>query len=150
MASKRYLHCIYADDVRQEINNKLMIVGMYQGGMQVMEIPSQLPHLFVVALLHSPVEEKISSLKLTLTWDGKELITTIPPSAIIEQTYESQEPDSTGVIFQLVLAITPFLIDKEARLRVFATINESEEVFGNSLKISLTSPSLIQTTVGAD
>lgn len=135
--ASRYLHCIYADDVRQENNGKVFIVGMYMGGMHVSELPAHVPHLFVVATLHSPRGDEIRSLKLTLSYGGKELASVDAPAEAVAKFQQFDDPESTAVMIQIVINVAPFAFETEGRLKAVATINGTEIVAGNPLKISV-------------
>lgn len=134
-ANTRYLHCIYADDVRQEVNNKLIIVGMYMGGMHVSQMPTVLPQLCVIADLHVPKDQLMTSLKLTLSFGGKDIIAVDAPESQLPKIEDFKDPESQAMMVQMVVQVAPFKIDGPSKLRVTALINGEQKVHGNSLNV---------------
>lgn len=138
----RYLHCIYADDVRQEASGKMLIVGMYPGDMQVGKLPATLPQLAVIATLSMPREadtspESLRSLKLVLSYDDKELVAIDAPVEVLPASQAPPDTDAIGYMVQMVVQVAPLVLETEAKIRVSAIINGSETLAGNSLKVKL-------------
>lgn len=137
-----YLHCIYTDDVRQEVSGKMMIIGMYTGDMQVSKLPATLPQLAIIATLNVPRDsdippESMRSLKLVLTYDDKELISIDAPVEVLPPAQGPLDADAVGFMVQMVVQVSPFAIEKESKLRTSVIINGTETLVGNSLKVKL-------------
>jgi len=130
-----YLHCIFADDIRQEASGKQIVVGMYQGGMNINHpLPVNLPQLYVMALLHIPHGEPLESLKVTVRWNEKTLAELEMPADSLP-TASHTSPDHTGSIIQLVIELVPFLVDSSGKLQVQALINGEQTLEGNTLHV---------------
>lgn len=132
----RYLHCIFADDIRQEASGKQIVVGMYQGGMSVRgRLPVKLPKLQVLALLHIPRTESVTSLKLTVLMNSAN-IAEIDAPHIALPARDQVPPDRMGYILQVAIELVPFTVEGSGKLQVHALINGSETLEGNTLHIT--------------
>lgn len=58
---KRYLHCLFCDDVRQEIGNKFSFMGVYQNMMYVPNMPIEFQKLCVVFSASTMVDDPFQS-----------------------------------------------------------------------------------------
>ena len=135
MSKPAYLHCLYAEDVRQEVSGQLSVVGMFQGGLRVSEAPTRLPKLAVIANLF--VTHKPASVRLEVYQDDKVLQTVQPPPEFIQAV--QAEPDTgleEGYHMQFVVGFTDFAVPFAARLRVRAIVDE-ETIDGNALVIQV-------------
>jgi hypothetical protein len=63
-----YGHVVFCDDVRQEIGNKITLVGTYLGELTLFgTFPATLPQLVAAFWLSSPIDNPIKRAKFTLT-----------------------------------------------------------------------------------
>lgn len=69
----RHLSVIYADDLRQEVDGKITIVGMYQTQMLVPAFPITLPKLAVLMTAVTPADQPFGKLTLQLMKDDEVL-----------------------------------------------------------------------------
>jgi len=60
----RYAYCIFADDVRQETNGKMLYIGTYFNDMRVQEFPFTIPKLSIITTVVSPIEKPFETVKL--------------------------------------------------------------------------------------
>lgn len=132
----RYLHCIFADDIRQEISGKQTVVGMYQGGMTVHgPLPVNLPKFQVMALLRIPNTEPVTSLKLTVLMNTAVIAEIeVPRQALPDR--DLALPDQKGYIFQIAIELVPLSIEGSGKLQVHALINGEDTLEGNPLHIT--------------
>ena len=66
----RYLHSIYCDDVRREINGKITLVGTYPGGLTFNQpAPAILPKLCIVLTAQTPIENLFERLEFRVLLD---------------------------------------------------------------------------------
>lgn len=65
----RNLFTLFADDVRQEIGNKLTIVGVYQSQMLVPAFPLTLPKLAIVMTATTPASEPFEEIRFQVLRD---------------------------------------------------------------------------------
>ena len=131
----RYLHCIFADDVRQEASGKQIVVGMYQGGMTVQgKLPVSLPQIHVMASLHIPALESLESLNFTVLLANSVIASVDVPVDAFPP--DNQDPgNNKGFIMQAVIGVTPFLVNGSGMMEVQALINGKETLKGNALTI---------------
>ncbi|WP_321899983.1 DUF6941 family protein [Paraburkholderia heleia] len=66
-----YLHVLFCDDVRLEVGNKLTLVGLYSGQLNVAEAPVILPKLCVYALFVTPVQQEVTELTFRVYRDDE-------------------------------------------------------------------------------
>jgi len=132
----RYLHCIFADDIRQEVSGKQIVVGMYQGGMSVRgPLPANLPKLQVMALLNIPRTDSVASLKLTVLMNTTVMAEIDVPRQALPNR-DQTPPDLKGHILQIAIELVPFAVEGSGKLQVHALINGSEILEGNTLHIT--------------
>jgi hypothetical protein len=137
MANCPYLFCLYAEDVRQETNGQMSIIGAFQGGLMVPKVPAHLPKLAIIANLRVPSEEVLSSVKLEVRRNGEILQTIEPPAEFLQSAVKKKDPDlDEGYTMQFVVGFSGFPINAAGKLEVLATVN-GMELRGNSLEITV-------------
>lgn len=136
------IFCMYADDVRREETGKTIMIGVYQGGMNIAgKLPIQLPQLFVVThLIASPIAPPITALKIGLYYNDQPIIELDPPLSDFAPPHQDQEP-SDNTVLQVTVGLQPFNIDKSGRLVPKVLINSNIELTGNALTIRQTEQS---------
>lgn len=120
----------FCDDIRQEIGNKISLIGMYGADLIVPEIPTVIAKLCIFAQVYGepdvPFDDDIE-IKVTLDHDQiasavqKPSVTTLEPSKL--QRLNCQ------------IIITPFPIAKECTLRVRAYY-KGQEYIASALRIN--------------
>jgi len=131
-----YLHCLFAEDVRQEVNGQKTIVGVYQGGLKVPSLPTILPKFAIHADLFIPIDMLCSDVALKLYMNDALLQSFDVPSGTLVGARESvvaKVADATGYGVQLVLMMQPFEVRQTGRVRLRAVIDGQKEVYGNAL-----------------
>ena len=140
----RYIHVIYCDDVRNELNNKTSFIGIYGSDLFVSEMPAVLPQLFLVISVVTDAADPIESLRIVISRDDEQ-VAEISPSADVlakgrQQAQANSPPgaQSLPAVYTIgaVLKIAPFPIERQGVLRVKAT-TEREELRGPGLRIGL-------------
>jgi hypothetical protein len=107
---ERHLSVIYADDLRQEIDGKITIVGMYQSQMLVPAFPFVIPKLAILMTAATPVNDPFGKVTLKLLKDTELLLSTdldmseqeMPPLS------EEQEEGINAIHIQLAQIIGRF------------------------------------------
>lgn len=133
----RYAHVIYCDDIRNEIGNKLTLVGVYQGALVASPIPALLPKLCVVLTLHTPKERMFEQVSVVGTYDDQEafrmelskeeldsITADLPPPSADTKSYE----------MTLMATLTPFQIETTGTLKL-EIIADGEQLRCSSLSI---------------
>jgi hypothetical protein len=68
-------YCIFADDIRQEIGNKISLMGIYNRSMSLLEYPSQLSKFCITVLVSSPASQRFKVVKARINYGSAELTT---------------------------------------------------------------------------
>ena len=137
MATHRSVFCVFADDIRQEIGNKMTLVGVYQGGMNVSGVPPQaLSKLGISIFVQCPHELPFSKMAMDLVM-GDEVLQHVEPSLApdqLEAISKPTHPESTGIGLNVVIVLQPFVVSRDGILRVKVKLDE-EEMVSNGLFI---------------
>lgn len=133
-----YCHCIFAEDVRQEVSGQYSIIGAFQGGMQVQECPAAVPKIHVVASLAIPPECHFSEGKIELLFNDDVLRSSDLNADFVEETRRQAQKDplSTGFFIQAVIGLVPFRVEHAGLLLVRVTL-DSDIVRSNALRIQV-------------
>ena len=139
MANTTYLHCIYAEDVRPETSGQVSVIGVFQGGLRVLSVPTQLAKLTVIADLFVPLSRQPPQhIKLEVLRDGEVLQSIEAPSEFVRSAFEkaAEEADAEGVSMQFVLGFAGFPLPGACKVRAHAYVDD-ELVTGNALKVAV-------------
>ena len=133
----RFVHAIFCDDIRQEVGNKVSLMGCYQGELFVPFVPLTLAKVCVHVTIFTTVERPLKSLTVRLNqglnqlavmdFSGDELARAIPPAP----------KDSTRLAISVGMILAPFTITEPGELRVMV-ITEEGEMLGPRLRIKVT------------
>lgn len=121
---QRQFWAVYADDLRQEVDGKVTIVGAYQSEMIFQQLPAVLPKLGILLTAYTPAEKPFKKLVFEIYKD-EELIDSIDLSS----------ETSKGAEYQMAAILGPLNIAAPCVLRCLL-ITESESIIGRTLKIS--------------
>jgi hypothetical protein len=126
-STNRILTVIYCDDIRQEIGNKMSLMGCYQDDILVPSSPIFLPKLCVLATVRNPDNRPFKRLVLRVFLDnGTELFSV----DLLSGNVDSQKTINTALI------ISPLGIEQESTLHVVADTEEGE-IVGPCLSIKI-------------
>lgn len=139
MTDQRYLHCLYAEDVRPEVSGTFSIIGAFQGGIQLQTIPATLPKLAVIATLSFAAHDHFKAIRIEVKLNDKVLQTIEPPSDFIEQSLQgakvhAEETNGQGFFLQLMVTIIGVQIDEPGRISTRAYVDD-ELWTGNGLVV---------------
>jgi hypothetical protein len=142
MAFNASLSAIYCDDIRQEINGKASLMGVYGTEMLFPEFPVIAPKFCVHVSLRFPANQRpTESLQINLLKDD-EVIGSI---AIDKETLQSPRqspatkdlPEEERILtLQGMLVFTPFSVDAPCKIKMRADF-DGKELRGNGLIIRL-------------
>ena len=136
MSDLPYLFCLYAEDVRQETSGQMSIVGVFQGGLRVPAVPTQLPKLSIIANLRLPVTDHPTSVTLEVLLGDAVLQEIEPPADFLQSVAEQKKTGSNdGLTVQFVVGFVGFPVPHEGKLEVRANV-DGLVVQGNALEIS--------------
>jgi hypothetical protein len=143
MSEQRFVFVTYCDDVRQEIGNKLSLIGCYQSEMLLNTIPASIPKLCAVVHVATPFGHPFKKLDVKLTINGETLSGVEFGPNVLKAANEAATiagtQDNMGVPFfrmqmTAILVVSPLIIVEPVLLRVFASTEEGE-LSGPSLRI---------------
>ena len=130
---QRYLHSIYCDDFRLEINNKISLMGLYSSEFVAYgTAPVIIPKLCVITMLQTPVEDPVEKLRLLIKLDDAVIAEIdIPPQVEVRQ-------DDTAEYncYKSATVLSPLIIERDSTLKVLA-VTEREELRAAGLKIKI-------------
>lgn len=133
----RFLTATYCDDIRQELGNKLSLMGCYQGELIVSRVPVALPKLCVYASVWTPKEQPFKSLIIRIVQgDDVELARIELPEAGLAEAAQIRDETATRKAVSTAIAFAPFVIEKSTSLRVVANTEEGE-IIGPRLLIKV-------------
>ena len=138
MNAGRFLFAVYCDDVRQEVGNKLSLIGCYMDDLIVDALPAALPKLCVQARALTPNAKPFERLVFR-AYMNKTLLGELEVAReALERTAAAAQgraiSERHGAL--AVMTFSPFLIDGPGQLKVEA---ETEEglLKGSVLQISV-------------
>jgi hypothetical protein len=109
---------IVCEDIRQEVNGKWSLMGVFSGDIVVQDFPAEIQLAFYIEYLPDSDEVgRMIKFDFKLLQDDTEMVKGHSESKI--------ESGQTGTII-LPRGIASF--EKESRLRVFISVNEREEI----------------------
>lgn len=138
----RFLTATYCDDIRQEVGNKISLMGCYQGELVVPSAPLALPKLCVFISASTPNGRPFKTLAIRIAQEDAELARLDIPEDALNQAAQNPEATSTRLSVSTAIAFAPFVIDGLTALRIFATTEEGELV-GPRLLIKILSAQAI-------
>jgi hypothetical protein len=137
MSSDRHLWAEFCDDVRQEVGNKISLMGCYGPDMLVHAFPMWVPKFCVVAKAKTPIDRPWSHSVVRVLQDDK-VIAEMPFNPNAPGVKGPIRDGATWYLMQTVFILSPFQLDGPCTLRVTME-SEGEEVSGSKLYISVAS-----------
>lgn len=133
----RFLTATFCDDIRQEVGDKISLMGCYQGELVVPIMPIALPKLCVFVSMITPKEKPFKSLTLRIVQgDDKELARLEIPEAGLAEGMQIQDETATRNSISTAIVFSPFAIENPTSLRLLATTEEGE-IIGPRLLIKV-------------
>ena len=134
MNAERFLIGLYCDDIRNEVGNKLTLVGCYDADLLLNAFPTILPKFAVYARAYTPAGKPFQKLILRLRQNENLLGELEFPAAQLAAEAATDRPNSRWVIIQSVMFMSPLLIQSSGFLCLEA---ETEEglLLGSKLMI---------------
>ncbi len=124
MSELPYLFCLYAEDVRQEKSGQMSIIGVFQGGLKVQAVPTQLPKLSIIANLRLPSANQPTSVELEVLLGDVVLQVIEPPADFLQTVVEQNKIGSNdGLTMQFIVGFVGFPIPHEGKLDVRANVD---------------------------
>lgn len=139
----RYAYSQFCDDVRQEIGNKVSLMGIYGGQLIVADVPFAMPKLCCVITCTTPADQPFSSLNFRVSADGTEVARGELPSdaftQAVPQFLANSTPDDPIKRYglSLTLVLSPYLIQKAHLIKTYV-IADGEELIAGRLNVMVT------------
>jgi hypothetical protein len=142
MAKERFISVQFCDDLRQEIGNKISLMGCYDYSMLLESIPATLPKLCAQIKIYTPINRPFTRLSVRLMRDEDLLGEVEIPRE--ELSTEHPNPDhlaqSKWRMITAMLVMSPFPVEKPSHLTVEAD-TEDGVLRGGSFWIDRAPPS---------
>ena len=121
---------LYADDIRREEGNKMIVIGGYSSDMYIFDEKEKLPILAVCVNLYIHKDTNISSLTMKI-FDDNRIYFQVSPI----DDYPDTEPNGDDMVYlRVMFKISPYFAVAGARLRAEVALN-GEIIPCNSLGI---------------
>jgi hypothetical protein len=140
----RFLFTVVCDDVRQEIGNKMSMMGVYENAIILDGFPAVVPRLCFVMKARSPANQPFERLKFLVRRDDEVILEAdLPESQLaavaIQESRGSRagvtnDPADEAILVSAVMVVSPLVFEKPCRLR-FSALTESEELRGGSFVV---------------
>jgi hypothetical protein len=141
----RFVHAIFCDDMRQEMGNKVSLMGCYQGELFVPFAPVALPKLCVFVTVSTPIERPLKALTIRVDQGGTTILNIETPNSDWAQSAPPANEDTTRLLANVGVMLSPLAIAEPGDIRVVVTTEEGE-MLGPRLRIKVMPP----TDVAAD
>jgi hypothetical protein len=143
----RYAYSIFCDDIRQEVGQKMSLMGVYHGELHVSALPTFLAKLCIAVFCATPLETPFKSMTIR-TASGEVILQEMSISQTdlntmqLEISSRSTEDDPIKSLYVGVsINLIPFAIEKEQSITVTA-IADGVELTAGKLRIKHT-PNLV-------
>lgn len=136
----RALHSQFCDDIRQEVGNKLSLMGIYNGLMVVPSFPYELPRLFVCMRATASAGEEFKSLTFVVMVNDESIAEiSIPNDQVNTPAPEIPEfPNASDLqrqqSFQTFFGLPPMRFEHPTVIRT-RLVTETEIIRGDSVMI---------------
>jgi len=116
MKFAKKIHSIVCDDIREEINNKVSLMGVYGKEIIFNQLPAILPKLYFLIMIED-VSKKFSEVTLTLKLPGSKT-----------QIFKRPTPPKlkTGLNLNLIFGFSPFKVEKAGEARFEVRVGDSK------------------------
>jgi len=121
VTNEPHVFCLYCDDIRHEINGKVSLIGVYQGGMNVHgATPQVLPQLVVSVFVSTPIDRPLDNLCVEVMLNDLTVLTTTPPAEALQEMKNAvlQDNEASTFSIQMVFVLQPFQVSGSGKLWV--------------------------------
>lgn len=140
------LNVIYCDDIRQEVGDKISLMGIYTGDIIFDQLPSVLPKFSLLATFSLDLSDELPEWFEVKVLAGKNNIP-IASSGKVDgknQAFTTRFDDDLGIpyttkMINLVLMISPLVVQEETHLKVCAETSWNQTIFGQPIRLRLRS-----------
>lgn len=140
--SARLLIGQFCDDIRQEVGNKLTLVGCYAEDLIVARLPVTLPQLAVQLRAVTPIDTPFERLTLRTYLSSTVLGELVVPSNALRITAE-RGPEHRWAWISSIMVMAPLHLPQECELRTEAE-TEAGILKGSTLRVRLANVTIEQ------
>jgi len=145
----RFVHAVFCDDMRQEMGNKVSFMGCYQGELFVPFAPVALTKLCVFVTVSTPIERPLKALTIRVDQGGTTILNIETPSSDWTQPMPPAPEDTTRLLANVGVMLSPLAITVPGDIRVVVTTEEGE-MLGPRLRIKVMPPTEVAANVVAE
>jgi len=137
----RNAHCIFCDDIRNEVGNKLSFMGIYGGELQVEQIPAVIQKICIVSYCETSAAHLLSKLSIRIFHKENLILENeVPPEHLQEMQRAiiargDQKDPIQKIAIGMNAQISPVVIDEPSTIKV-VMIADNEEIIAGKLRMS--------------
>ena len=126
----RFLHALYCDDLREEVGNKVSLIGVYGTELLLAKLPAVVPKFAILVTAGAPATNPFRQFECRVSLDENILVQTKQAPSDLEALTigwdgqpEDESPSGSGRVqlLRFVFMISPFSLPNPGILRVTAT-----------------------------
>ncbi|MBI6975106.1 DUF6941 family protein [Pseudomonas lactis] len=141
----RYAYSVFCDDIRQEINGKITMVGIYTNRLLVTSVPTVLPKLCLALSIATDKSSMFEEISVTGTFGADEVfkmeLQKEQIEGIIAQSPDAESPAKFFTV-QLNAILTPFQLQHTGKLSL-KVLADGEELECAGLEMALAPPGTV-------
>lgn len=141
----RYAYSVFCDDIRQEINGKITMVGIYTDRLLVTSLPTVLPKLCLALSIATDKSRMFEDLSVIGTFGADEVfkieLQKEQIQNIVAQAPKSENPAKFFTV-QLNAILTPFQLQRTGKLTI-EVIADGEKLECGGLEMALAPPGTV-------
>lgn len=133
----RFAYSIFCDDIRNEVNNKVSLMGVIGSLMYVQEFPAMLPKLCAVVAASTPHDQPFRSISFKGTMDGNVIFELSMDESQLEQLRKNSVmvEDPVGFEAKAMVILSPFHVAAQTKIKV-TVVADGKELECGGLQIS--------------
>lgn len=122
---------IFCDDIRQEVANKITLVGCYTTELLVGRLPVTLPKLCAMTTLKAAAADLPGKFSVTAKLNGVLLGEPVSvPDGYFKEVSRIQNPESVMTSLNVVVDVSPLTLDSEGDLTVEVETDAGTSISG--------------------
>ncbi|MFZ5936617.1 DUF6941 family protein [Pseudomonas sp. HS6-2] len=133
----RFAYSVFCDDIRNEINNKISMMGIFGSLMYLQTFPSVLPKLCAVITVSTPADKLFQSVSFKGTMDGNVIF-----DISLDEAQITEMRQNVGLIevpkvieAKAVVVLSPLHLSGPTKIHV-TVVADGEEIECSGLQIS--------------
>lgn len=135
----RYAHAIYCDDIREEVGNKMSLMGIYREKLLVSQFPAVLPKLCVALWVVTPIDHPFKKIQIRLHVGDQIAADVAVPDNVLADIGKVEQQDETKSrvhILHTAVAIANLRMEQPTRVKL-RVHTEDDELKAGALDVEL-------------